>query len=227
MHSSKTTASSECLILAGGSGTRLGMGPKAFVMLGGLTLLERAVQTMLQICAKVIVALPMEHLAKGRCLINDPRVSMIAGGTRRIETLRLLVEKSNAEWLMLHDVVHPFVSVEIARAVLDNACVGGAAAAALAVNEFLYDTRGRLVAQPGQTLMVQKPIAFRSSAIKAGFEKADILALAHDASVLEILSLAGVVASFIDGHMWNQKITNSLDLELAKTLLDQFTSLNP
>lgn len=221
MSSSKTAASSEGLILAGGSGMRLGMGPKAFVMLGGLTLLERAVQTMLEIFTRVIVALPKEHLAEGNRLINDSRVSLIAGGKRRIETLRLLVQQSSAEWLVLHDVVHPFVSAELVRAVLGAASVRGAAAAAHCVNEFLYDTSGTLIAQPGHTLMVQKPIAFRSSAVKTGFYKADILGLAHDASVLEILSLAGVAASFIDGHPWNQKITNSLDFELAETLLQK------
>ena len=50
----------EALIKAGGMGDRLGIGPKAFVRLGGQTLLERAVRTMLAVATKVLVAVPAD-----------------------------------------------------------------------------------------------------------------------------------------------------------------------
>jgi molybdopterin-guanine dinucleotide biosynthesis protein A len=45
--------------LAGGAGTRLGLGrPKALALLGGVTLLERAVATLRSLCDEVVVAAP-------------------------------------------------------------------------------------------------------------------------------------------------------------------------
>ncbi len=222
MNFAKTSDAVECIVLAGGSGVRLGKGPKAFVQLGKRTLVEIAVSTMLQISSKVTVALPAERLDDAEELISDQRVSLIPGGKRRIDTLRLLVQNSKSDWLVLHDVVHPFVTAQIVKQVLEAAYISGGAAAALPLHEFLYNSRGEQVAQPGQALIVQKPIAFRRSAIEEGFTKADVLGLSHDVSVLDILALAGIVPSFVDGFPWNQKITDASDLQFAEALFTKF-----
>ncbi|MBC8126590.1 MAG: 2-C-methyl-D-erythritol 4-phosphate cytidylyltransferase [Gloeobacteraceae cyanobacterium ES-bin-144] len=214
----------ECIILAGGSGTRLGMGPKAFIKLGGMTLLERAVQPMLVVSSKVIVALPKTQIPEGDALMNDDRVTLIAGGERRSDTFRLLVKESRAEWLILHDVVHPCVTAELTQTVLDAAYASGAAAATYVVTEFLYNPDGAMVARPEQSLIVQKPIAFRSSVLKTGIEKADALGLTHDIGILEFFSLAGVTPTFVKGHPWNQKITYPEDLELAEPFVPKMNS---
>jgi 2-C-methyl-D-erythritol 4-phosphate cytidylyltransferase len=197
------------------------LGPKAFVKLGSATLLEIALHTMLQISSKVIVALPVERLDEAKKGLSDPRILWIGGGPRRIDTLRLLVEHSQADWLVLHDVVHPFVTAELANEVLKAAYPSGAAAAALPLHEFLYDARGEQVARPGQAFSVQKPIAFRRSAIAEGFAKADRLGVSHDASALEILALAGVLPTFVEGFPWNQKITYEVDIEFSGALLSK------
>ena len=218
MGSETVTRSVQSIVLAGGSGVRLGMGPKAFVKLGDRTLLEIAIQTRLQVTSKVTIALPSDHIEASTKLVSDARVSFVIGGKRRIDTLRILVEQSEADWLLLHDVVHPFATVQIAKQVLETAFTSGAAAATLPLQEFLYNSLGQPIAKPGHGFIIQKPIAFRRSDMKEGFSKAEALAQSHDAGALEILALAGIVPSFVSGSPWNQKITHTGDLQIAEAL---------
>ena len=47
------------VVVAGGRGSRLGLGtPKALVRVGGVTLLERALATLVKVCDEVVVAAP-------------------------------------------------------------------------------------------------------------------------------------------------------------------------
>lgn len=49
------------VLLAGGSGSRLGLGmPKALVSVGGMTLLERGVRTLSAVCDQIVVSAPAE-----------------------------------------------------------------------------------------------------------------------------------------------------------------------
>jgi 2-C-methyl-D-erythritol 4-phosphate cytidylyltransferase len=215
----KTNHSAEGVILAGGSGERLGKGPKAFVRIGEQTLLEIAISTMVEVTSRVVAALPAERLSEADEIIpNDVRVAFIAGGNRRIDTLRLLVENSQSEWLILHDVVHPLVSSTLAATVLQTAMKHGAAAAALPLFEFVYNAAGKKVAQPGESFIIQKPIAFRRSDAVTGFQKMVSLGISDDLGVLEVLSLAGISTTFVNGSPENQKITKQSDLQLASIL---------
>lgn len=209
----------ECIILAAGDGTRLGMGPKAFVQLGQTTLLELAVNISLLIKpGRVIVALPESRVECGKKLILDPRVLFVTGGQRRIDTLSILIEKSTAKWIVLHDVVHPFVNLEIFSAVLEAARISGGAAASDQIYDFLYSAEGRQIAKPGQAYIVQKPIAFCRERIQQGLKRCQSLGISDDLSILEIFAFAGIVPTLIQGLPWNRKITYPSDLKYAEKI---------
>jgi 2-C-methyl-D-erythritol 4-phosphate cytidylyltransferase len=212
----------EAVVPAAGQGTRLGLGPKAFVILAGRTLLEHAVTTMLSVTARVSVAVAAADLARARDLVGGPSVHVIAGGTRRIDTLRALVGGATSPWLLLHDIVHPFVTGELSRSVIEEAYRAGAAAAAQTNVDFLYGKDGVLRATPGEVVAIQKPVVFRRSDAVRGFEVADGNAaggLVPDLSVLGILALAGRTVAFIPGHTLNYKVTTGDDLTLAERLM--------
>jgi 2-C-methyl-D-erythritol 4-phosphate cytidylyltransferase len=210
----------EALIQGAGQGTRLGLGPKAFVLLGGKTLLERAVATVSAVAARVIVAVAPEDVARASALVGGSQVNVIAGGDRRTATLRKLVTKSTAPWLMLHEVTHPLADVELAAEVLAAARRAGCAVAAMPNDVSIYAKSGARRALPGEAVMLQKPIAFRRETINAGFEIVGD-AESSDLGVLEILMRAGAAAEFVPGCSTNFKITTAADLALARAVVAQ------
>lgn len=221
---SAPAADIEAIVPAAGQGARLGLGPKAFVVLAGRTLLEHAVATMLAVAARVTVAVPPADLAHAEHLVGGRAVSVIAGGIRRIDTLRALVSAATAPWLLLHDVAHPFVTIELSQRVIEEARRSGAAAAALSNVDYIYGTDGTLRAAPGNVVAIQKPVGLRRADIARGFEAADRTAsggLVLDASVLEILALAGRRVAYVPGSSMNFKLTTPDDFELARRLMAQ------
>ncbi|BBK33471.1 2-C-methyl-D-erythritol 4-phosphate cytidylyltransferase [Allostella humosa] len=205
----------QALVQAAGGGTRLGLGPKSFVRLGGRTLLEHAVAACRSVAAQVIVAVPPAEVEAARALVAGDRVAVIPGGDSRSATTRLLVMQASAAWLLLHDVVHPFADEALVRRVLDAAIAHGAAAPAIPNAEFLYDRAGRLLHAPGDLLVGQKPIAFARTAAIDGYATLDREAAAGDPSFLTVLEKGGVRTRFVDGSGRNIKITTPADLELA------------
>lgn len=207
----------QALIQAAGDGARLGRGPKAFVMLGGRTLLEHAVAIFRGVADGVIVAVQPAEMARARTLVGGDGVALIAGGASRSETTRRLVATATAPWLLLHDVVHPFATSDLARSVLAAAQAHRAAAPGVANTEFLYDRAGRPLHAPGGVLVGQKPVAFAREAVEAGYAVPG--ALAGDPSLLEILERAGIRTVFVEGSAGNIKITGPADLAAAEAML--------
>ena len=177
---------------------------------------------MATVAARVTVAVPSEDLARAERLVGGPSTRVVAGGARRIDTLRRLVDAASAPWLLLHDVVHPFVTTELAQRVLDAASGSGAAAAALPNVDFLFGNDGELRAAPGELVSIQKPVAFRREDMLRGFAAAQRNAsegIKADAGALDILAFAGIKIAFVAGHPLNYKLTTPDDFELARRLM--------
>lgn len=209
----------QALIQAAGSGSRLGLGSKAFVDLDGQTLLERAVALFRDVADMVTIAVPAAEIDKARKLVGHAGVAFIAGGSSRSETTRKLIAAASAPWLILHDVVHPFASSALVTAVLEAAYAHGASAPGLVNTEFLYTRDGELLHAPGDLLIGQKPIAFSRDAVLDAYRAWRATAAAGDPSLLEILEAAGLRAKFVESSAYNIKITNPADLELAHAIL--------
>ena len=213
----------EAILPAAGQGLRLGLGPKAFIVLAGRTLLEHAVATMLAVAARVTVAVPPADLARAQHLVGSDAVSVIAGGKRRIDTLRTLVGAATAPWLLIHDPVHPLVTIELSRRVIEEARRSGAAGAALFNVDFLHGMDGTLRAVPGDVVAIQKPIAMQRADLARGFEIAERAAAGGslpDAGTLEILLLAGRRVTYVPGSSLNFKLTTADDFALARRLME-------
>ena len=103
----------QALIQAAGVGTRLGLGPKAFVMLDGRTLLEHAVALFEGLVDGILVAVPATGVERARALVGRDDITIVAGGASRSDTTRRLVGAATAPWLLLHDVVHPFATRDL------------------------------------------------------------------------------------------------------------------
>lgn len=211
--------SSEGLIQAAGRGTRLGLGPKAFVKLGGVTLLERAVNLLRGRVDRIIVAVAEDDIRAAQNLGLGPDIVFVRGGASRSETTRLLIAAARSRWLILHDVVHPFATPELVQRLFDTARMTGAAAPGIANTEFLYDAAGNVIHAPGSVLIGQKPVAFSREGALAGYAANAREAVSADPSLLAILDRAAIRTAFVEGDPANIKITNSGDLRLAEAII--------
>ncbi len=209
------------LVQAAGSGSRLGLGPKAFVRLDGRTLLEHAVALLTPMVDSIVVAVAPDDMGRAQQLVAGARVRVIPGARSRSETTRLLIHEASARWIVLHDVVHPFADARLVAALLDKARAVGGAAPGLVNAEFVYDRKGDLLHAPGEVLIGQKPVAFAREAAIVGYASLTPGGLGADPSFLDILERGGVKTAFVPGSALNIKITTPDDLRLAKALLAQ------
>ena len=101
------------ILLAGGHGTRLNAGvPKALVTLGGVTLLERAVATLSDLCHSVSVVAPagmtLPEVAAGRVPVN--RVDDPPGDTGPLGALVAATDAAVCVEAIVMGVDLPFVT---------------------------------------------------------------------------------------------------------------------
>ena len=228
------------IVVAAGSGVRLGADtPKAFVRLGGLTLLAAALRTVSAVksISEVIIAVPAGMETRARRETEEVGVhvpvKIVPGGTERQDTVRLAlaVTATEAELVIVHDAARPLATVALFGACLARAEVCGAALVATPVTDTLKRVTQTEVSGggPGQIMVAQTipraglwqaqtPQAFRrrllvdahAHALAAGITATD------DSELVERI---GVRVAVVLGSPLNLKITTRDDLRLAEAIL--------
>jgi len=208
------TGDVDAVVLAAGRGGRLGLGPKAWLSLGGRTLLERAVAVMRGVASRVVVGVAADELPRARALCGDADV--VPGGHSHRETMLAALRAGRAPVAIIHDVAHPFVTAALAREVIDVARREGAAVAAVAATSTAYRRPAGGAAErlgPRDIWTVRRPFAFRREDFARG------LAAGADTDGLSvILSRAGVSTALVPSPSWNIKITTPDDWALAQAI---------
>ncbi len=205
------------LVAAAGGGTRLGLGPKAFVRLGDVTLLELAVANVRAVVDDVVVAVPEAHLREAAALLG-PSVRLMAGGASRQSTVRAMVGAVAAEVVLVHDAARPFLPRAVGERVLAAARTRGAASACLRVTDTVVDVADGRALPRDELRRVQTPQAFahellaraHAAALADGVEATD------DAALVRRL---GVDVAWVEGSQLLHKLTTPEDLELGLALL--------
>jgi 2-C-methyl-D-erythritol 4-phosphate cytidylyltransferase len=206
------------LLLAAGSGERLGADrPKAFVMLGGETLLARSVRAARDAgIEEVVVALPAGAQA-------PPGVAGVPGGAVRSASVRNALAASQGDPVVVHDAARPLAPAELFRRVIDELAASGAEAVVAAAP--LPDTVKR--ARDGKVVetldrselwAVQTPQAFRRAALERALDVDDatLAAATDDAWLVE---RAGGQVRVVAAPPDNLKVTTPTDLRVAEALL--------
>lgn len=219
MKGTKVNKRLAALIPAAGSGTRLGLGAKAFVEVGGKTLLERSVAALRPHVDEVVVALPAGMTLK------MPGVRVVTGGQTRQNTVRLLLEATSADVMLIHDAARPFLPAEVVQALLEAVRQTGAATAALPVADSLVraqgpDQWGEVVSREG-LWAVQTPQVFERPLIVQAHLQAqrEGHAATDDAGLAARL---GHTVSLVRGDARLFKVTTPGDLLLARALAAQW-----
>ncbi len=218
------------LIVAAGRGLRLGAEtPKQYLVLGGESVLSRAVQALMAhpaIAPIRVVIHPGDtalYEAAVAGLEQERLGAPVAGGATRCASVLAGLEAlalDAPDRVLIHDAARPFLPREVVAAVLAALDEAPAAFPALPVVDALW--------RAGEGLMVADPIE-RTQLWRAqtpqGFGFADILA-AHRrnrgdaADDVAVARAAGLAVRLVPGVEENYKITTAADLAKARRSLE-------
>ena len=207
----------DAVVVAAGSGDRMGLGPKTWLTLGGRTLLERAVGLTRLVAARTVVGVAAEDVDRARALLPEDTVIVQGGATRRDTTLAAF-EAGCAPLVLLHDVAHPFVTSALMHAVIEAAAAQGAAVAVVRSHEGGYhQAPGRPLVrlEPGEVWLMRRPFVLRRAAFARGLETGS----RHD-GLNVILGRGGVDTQLVPAPPWNIKLTTPEDWALALAIED-------
>jgi 2-C-methyl-D-erythritol 4-phosphate cytidylyltransferase/2-C-methyl-D-erythritol 2,4-cyclodiphosphate synthase len=214
------------LIVAAGSGTRLGGEvPKQYLPLAGRAVLRHSVETFLRhrAIAGVRVVISAEHRALYDSAVTGLSIlAPVAGGTSRQDSVRNGLESLadlRPDRVLIHDAARPFLTGEIVDrtlAALDDA--PGAVVAVPVTDTLKRGQDGRVAGTVDRSALwrAQTPQAFRYADILAAHRQAKGAAVTDDAAVAEA---AGLPVKLVMGADDNFKITTADDLRRAERLV--------
>lgn len=208
------------LVPAAGVGARLGLGPKAFVRLGGRPLLAWAVAALAPCVDELIVAAPDGALdrahAIARAAAGATSLRVIVGGATRQATVERLARATDATFVLVHDAARPFLDAATVRACVASVRVHDACSVGRPVADTLVRTRDGAPVDRSALTAVQTPQGFRRSlllrahaaAAERGAEEAT-----DDAGLVRRL---GAPVAWVEGGAHLFKVTGPDDLALAE-----------
>ena len=220
------------IIVAAGSGLRLGSSvPKAFVKIGGRTMLSYSLAAVGQVSSirELVIAVPegFENAARAEAAaagLGVP-VKITPGGIERQDSVRLALglTSSVSELVVVHDAARPLAAPAIFEACIDRAARAGGAIAAIPVADTL-----KRVADPDCAIaatvaraglwQAQTPQAFRRELLVAAHRRAvsEGIVATDDA---ELVERTGVRVEVVEGSTANIKITTPSDLAIVEAII--------
>jgi 2-C-methyl-D-erythritol 4-phosphate cytidylyltransferase len=218
----------DCIIVAAGSGKRLGAKtPKAFVRLAGRPLFVHPLLVFAghPSISRIILVVPSTMTQKARRIISrfpiKKEILIVNGGAHRWQSVKNGVQVSQAEWVMIHDSARPFVTRTIIDAVLGAAKKYDAIIAATpevdTVRRFTGDRAGDTLDRNG-LVRVQTPQLFRRARLIDAFKHTASLSSAPTDEAM-LMEAAGIPVGIAPGGPLNFKITTKEDFEMAEALL--------
>ncbi len=226
------------VLVAAGKGERLGAGtPKAFVELGGITLIEHCVRV---ICAlphsgHLVVVVPDSHAAQALSIVDGIshltagwEISVIPGGRERHESVRfgLAALSDHIEIALIHDAARPLTPTDqFERVCAAVHRTGKAIIPALAVVDTIkrVDNTGAIheTVDRSTLVSVQTPQGFPRELISAAHETLRSASNEADAPTddAEVAQRAGATVLTVAGDMLAHKLTTQGDLRLLEALL--------
>jgi 2-C-methyl-D-erythritol 4-phosphate cytidylyltransferase len=220
------------IVPAAGRGERLGLGrPKALAVVGGLTMVARAVDGLVEggVDAVVVVAPPGDE-DDVRLALGDRVVTIVPGADDRVGSVSAALDvlPSDAEVVLVHDAARCLCPPAVVRAVVEAVRAGHRAVVpATAVADTLKRTgpAGAVLATVDRSDLaaVQTPQGFDPATLRAAHDRArarrqagEPLAATDDAGLAEDL---GVTVVTVPGDPRAFKVTTPLDLAMAEALV--------
>ncbi|WP_046316146.1 2-C-methyl-D-erythritol 4-phosphate cytidylyltransferase [Mycobacterium sp. UM_Kg1] len=219
--------STVAVVPAAGAGVRLGAGvPKAFFLLGGQTLIERAVAGLREsgVVDQVVVAVPPDRTDEAKLILGEA-ATVVAGGADRVESVRLaLAGVADSDYVLVHDAARPLTPPALVRRVVEALHAGHRAVVpALAVADTIkaVDANGMVLGTPERAGLraVQTPQGFAADLLLRAYRQAG--AGAHFTDDASLVEHVGGQVQTVEGDPLAFKITTALDALLAQAVVNR------
>ena len=213
---STPAAATAIIIVAAGSGTRLGAGaPKAFVEVAGRSLLSHAIDSVPP-CGQLVIVAPASHLAEASA--HAAHAVVVAGGDSRQASVAagLAVVAPGIRTVLVHDAARAFTPTHVfERVVAAVESTGGGVIPVLPVIDTIKRVDGAAVLETidrSALVQVQTPQGFPREALDAAYRSATV---EHTDDAALFAAAGGAVTSVI-GDPRSHKITTPDDLRRAE-----------
>jgi len=219
------------IVVAGGSGKRMGGEmPKQYLLLGGRSILDRSVFAAASSPAVdgIVLALPsssppsLQETYRGTGKV----IAVVEGGEERHDSVRNALDAvpPEAEIILVHDAVRPFLREDLVSRCVELAREHGAVVPVLPIRDTVkeWDPTARSLAtmDRAKLMRVQTPQGFRAGILRDAYRKAAAEGFAgtDDASIVE---RAGHPVIPFPGSEENLKITIPEEYRMAAGLLQE------
>lgn len=219
------------IIPAAGSGTRMKLNhPKQYHQVAGAPILVHTIRSFLEcsFVGQLIVVVPTDRIVETNHLfkdnhIQDQRLSIIAGGARRQDSVfnGLNAVNENFKTVLVHDGARPLIKKQLIDEVFKQATLHGAAIAAIPVKDTLKKSDEAqcidMTVPREQLWQAQTPQGAQVTLLKRAYLENDDKDVTDEASLLEA---AGIPVKLVEGSETNLKVTRPEDLHIAEKLLE-------
>jgi 2-C-methyl-D-erythritol 4-phosphate cytidylyltransferase/2-C-methyl-D-erythritol 2,4-cyclodiphosphate synthase len=216
-----TEATVTALIVAAGSGSRMGGDPKQYRMLGGKAVLAHAVDALAdhpRIDAIRVVVGPGQQDQARSALGQRDVGQLIVGGSERSDSVRAGLDAIAEGIVLVHDAARPFCPPEVIDRLLDALDQADGAVPVLPIADTMARA-GDLLGDPidrADAVRVQTPQVFRTDALLRAYERWSGEAPTDEATVARG---AGLSVAAVEGDPMLDKLTLPVDFDRAEALL--------
>jgi 2-C-methyl-D-erythritol 4-phosphate cytidylyltransferase len=205
--------------------------PKQFLMLGGLPLLVHSLRVLesSDAVSAIVLAVPQPEMDYCRREIVSAfgfkKVQqVVAGGEERQDSVRvgLAAVGADAEIVLVHDAVRPFLTTEMIRRVVEAAGRHGAAIVAIPMRDTVKRVGGDGLIQEtvdrAPLWLAQTPQAARRAVLKDAYRRAQQDGF-RGTDEAQLIERAGHPVAIVEGSTENIKITRPEDLLIGEAIL--------
>jgi len=218
--------SSDAIILvAAGEGTRLGYGlPKAYVPVGGRTMLQRALDSIggASRSFAVVVVVPADLLGRTSSLLDGLPASIVAGGSTRQQSVAAGLAKlpESTKTVLVHDAARALAPGELfERVVIQVEASGHGVVPALPIADTVKRSSAGVVTDTvdrSELSAVQTPQGFPFTDLRDAYAAAE----REHTDDSAVFAAAGGVVELVTGEALAFKVTTREDLLRAETLVE-------
>lgn len=212
------------IIVAGGSGTRMGTDlPKQFMLLAGKPIMMHTIEKFHQSNCEIILVLNVDFHDQWNELCKTYSFEiphkLIKGGRNRFESVKNGLKSISENALVaIHDAVRPLIELDTINNAFDCADKNGNAVVVVTSKDSLRKVENDTSYSVPRSdyFIVQTPQIFDKNTLDKAYKEEFRNEFTDDASVVEKL---GVKIHLVEGKQSNIKITYKEDLAIAETIL--------